>query len=321
MIGAGRQTYSVARVTKDAELQTVLDRWCAADPDGMRTARVFRETFDQLYDGQRTGRYRWSQLYKTEKTHYGTLLEINLRREFNDVIDDPSDKTLLDYQIAGIDIDCKYSMTLGGWMIPPEARGQLLLVANADDQRGEWSLGIVRASADHLGKGTNRDGKTNLNAFGRQSVEWLWHRTALPPNVLLQISDTDIAAIFEQRSGQKKLNELFRRVQNRRVGRNTVATVAQQQDYMKRVRENGGARTRLQPEGIIILAGEWAAHRAVATELGCAVPADGEFVAVRVAPAVSTDEHTSFLGGDYWRLAGDNDPVVTAPPTPISHKL
>ncbi len=27
-----------------------------------------RQTLDQLYDGVRTGRYRWDQLYKTEKT-------------------------------------------------------------------------------------------------------------------------------------------------------------------------------------------------------------------------------------------------------------
>ena len=37
---------------------------------------------DQLYDGQRTGRYRWDQLRKTEKTHCGTLVEINMQREF-----------------------------------------------------------------------------------------------------------------------------------------------------------------------------------------------------------------------------------------------
>lgn len=126
----------------DRELLSVLNAWSSADPVGARTARVFRDTFDQLYDGQRTGRYRWDQLFKTEKTHFGTLIEINLRREFDDVIDDPDDKTPLDYQISGIDIDCKYSMTMGSWMIPREAVGHLLLVGQADDKLSEWNLGI-----------------------------------------------------------------------------------------------------------------------------------------------------------------------------------
>ncbi len=51
------------------------------DPDGSRMARVFRATFDQLYDGQHTGRYSLDQLFKTEKTHFGTLIKINLQRE------------------------------------------------------------------------------------------------------------------------------------------------------------------------------------------------------------------------------------------------
>src|SRR5256885_8626710 len=93
------------------------------DPDGSRTAQVLRDTLDQLYDGQRTGRYRWDQLYKTEKTHCGTLVEINLHREF-----EFQDGLKLDYQIAGVDVDCKYSQKNGAWMIPPEARGHLCLV-------------------------------------------------------------------------------------------------------------------------------------------------------------------------------------------------
>ncbi len=38
----------------------------------------------------------WDQLFKTEKTHCGTLVEINLHREFKF-----QDGTKLDYQIAG----------------------------------------------------------------------------------------------------------------------------------------------------------------------------------------------------------------------------
>ena len=67
-----------AQAAIDAELEAVKAEILKLDPNGIRTAQVLRDTFDQLYDGQRTGRYRVDQLHKTEKTHCGTLVEINL---------------------------------------------------------------------------------------------------------------------------------------------------------------------------------------------------------------------------------------------------
>src|SRR3954470_11345477 len=107
----------------DEELRGVADAIRSLDPSGLRTAQVLRDTLDQLYDGQRTGRYRWDQLFKTEKTHCGTLVEINLHREFKF-----QNGAKLDYRIAGADVDCKYSQSIGAWMIPPEARGQVCLL-------------------------------------------------------------------------------------------------------------------------------------------------------------------------------------------------
>ena len=72
-----------------------------------RVATVLRDTLDQLYDGQRTGRYKWDQLHKTEKTHCGTLVEINMQREFQF-----ADGKKLDYKIANTEVDCKYSQKL-----------------------------------------------------------------------------------------------------------------------------------------------------------------------------------------------------------------
>ena len=83
-------------------------------------AKVFRATFDQLYDGQHTGRYRLDQLFKTEKTHFGTLAEINLQRELQ--LDDGQ---VLDFSIAGHEVDCKYSHT-GAWMLPIESFEQIV---------------------------------------------------------------------------------------------------------------------------------------------------------------------------------------------------
>jgi hypothetical protein len=100
------------------ELRTVVEYLTRNDPTGVRTARVLRRTYDMLLDGQHTGRYRWDQLYKTEKTHFGTLVEINLQREFGF-----ADGVTMDFAIEGVDVDCKYSQNIAEWMIPPEVNG------------------------------------------------------------------------------------------------------------------------------------------------------------------------------------------------------
>jgi len=84
--------------------------------------------------------------------------------------------------------------------------------------------------------------------------------------------------------GTQCTNELFRRALGMIVGRSVVATVAQQDDYMKRIRKNGGARTALKHEGIIIL-GQYNSHVIIAHALGVPVPGPGESVSVRIAPA------------------------------------
>lgn len=160
------------------------------DPDGHRTAKVLRNTFDQLYDGQRTGRYRWDQLHKTEKTHCGTLVEINLHREFGF-----ADGVTLDYCIDGIEVDCKYSQTLGGWMIPPEAQGHLCLILCANDHESTWSMGIVRITAERLNTGGNRDRKATLSTASRRAISWLFERQKLPPNILLQLDPESVERI------------------------------------------------------------------------------------------------------------------------------
>lgn len=302
----------------DAHYQ--VKRALLATPDlELRLARVFRATFDQLYDGQHTGRFSWDQLYKTEKTHFGTLLEINLRRELKEVVEDGE---LLDFKVAGHEIDCKYSFRMGGWMLPPESFGQLLLVCNADDAKSEWAMGIVRARPEYLRAGVNRDLKSGLNEAGRQEIDWLFWGAELPPNVLLQVDQQTRASIFNSRlSGQQRVNELFRSAQRRRIGRNAVATVAQQDDYMKRVRANGGARSALAAEGIVIIGGDYESHRRVAAALGVDVPMPGEFVSARVHPADHADPNSVVLAGQLWRLALETEPVMTAPELPTTRRV
>ena len=301
----------------DQELIEVFSAFRAADPNGERVGKLMRRTLDQLYDGQRTGRYSWEQLHKTERTHFGTLFEINLRREFDDVIDEPAPDQALDYRVAGLDVDCKFSQRMFGWMIPPEAMGHLLVVGFVDDRASEFAFGVVRASVENCRAAANRDAKVQLNPAGRDAVRWLQRPGDLPPNVLLQCDPDTLAAVFAPRSGQHRVNELLRRVTGQRIGRNTVATVAQQDDFMKRVRGNGGARTLLRPEGIVVL-GHHARPRALAAGLGLPQPELGEIVSARLIPADIDDSYAVEIDGVSWRVANDYEAVDgTAPHVPF----
>lgn len=298
----------------DPQIEAVRIAIMTADPRGEKFGAALRRTFDMLLDGQRTGRFRWEQLHKTEKTHAGTLVEINLQRAF-----DFADGDKMDYSIAGADVDCKYSQDFGKWMIPPEAMGHLCLGVWANDKSGIWSAGLFRVTEEVLTKTQgNRDGKRSLTAAARETVvQWIFKNETLRDNILLRLSQEDIDAIFADKYGTQRLHELFRRTQGRVVSRNVVATVAQQDDYMKRVRYNGGSRSALQPEGIVIL-GQYGNHQAVARALRLPVPGMGESVSIRLAPWTPAHAGAPWveLEGGKWVIAGDGDPKVDAPMLP-----
>jgi hypothetical protein len=308
----------------DPELLSVRQHLLSLDPLGERFARVLRETIDQLLDGEHTGRFDWNDLHKTEKTHAGTLVEINLLREFGF-----SSGADMDYLIEGIEVDCKFSQKPYGWMIPPEALDEICLVVWADDHRGVWSAGLLRAAraqlttSGNVTKKGNRDGKFRLTKEHRPLVNWLWHEAALEENLLLHIDKQTQAAIlaagagWKRSPGQARVNELFRRVQRRRVSRTVVRTLARQKDYMKRVRYNGGARERLRDEGILIC-GDYPKHQAIAECLELPVPQEGENVSIRVVEAKShhVGQPSVLLEGRHWVAARPDDPEERAPLLP-----
>lgn len=296
----------------DQALDRVARHMSALDPAGERTAAALRRTIDMLLDGRHTGRYRWDQLHKTEKTHAGTLVEIGLQRQFGF-----ADGAVLDYSIADTEVDCKFSQRLGGWMIPPEAFGMLLLVLWASDEQGRWCAGLVRAREPHLRAAANRDLKRALNEAGIGAIRWLHRNAPLAENALLRLPRRTVAEILAMPSGQQRVNELFRRAQRLRISRTVVATVAQQDDYMKRVRAGGGARDPLRREGIVIL-GDYGSHREVATALGLPKPGPGEFVSARLAPRAGHRDGRPWvrLDGDDWVLAAPQDPPAPAPSLP-----
>lgn len=299
---------SLFETQDDLALREVAAELHRLDPDGSRWASVFRHTYDMVYNGQETGRYRWDQLMKTEKTHFGTLFEINAQREFKFEGGDTTD-----FRIEGHQVDAKWSQSMGGWMLPPEVFDELALVATASDPESWWSLGLVRVTAEHRRESANRDKKSSLNVKGRAAIHWLWEQSPLPPNVLLQLPSHRVDFIFDHGAGTQRTNRLFIEAEGKLVNRNIVATVSRQLDHQKRVRGNGGARSALAPLGYLILSGAY--HQHIAEALGVPVPRRDEYVSVRVVP--SGNETGALIDGKRWRRARDGEkPIVPAPTLP-----
>lgn len=290
-------------------VEAIRDYLLTIDPSGSRTAGVMRNTFDVLYDGGRTGRFAVSQLMKTEKTHFGTLVEINMQREFKF-----DDGTKLDYRILGHEVDCKFSMTKWSWSIPQEARGEVLLVAWANDTSSLFSLGLIRAEESFLNLGQNRDRKTTFaRQAARDNIHWLFDDQPMPENILLSFDELELEAIFQPKGGAERVAELFRRSLLRPIPRVPIETVAQQLDPMKRIRYDGGARSTLRPEGIVIL-GTWQSHQAIAVALGLGPVPKKHFMAVQLAPTF--DGSGVVIDGLTWKLAEEGDEACDAPMLP-----
>ncbi len=318
--------------------------WFYSQPEARERFRwALRDSLDELLDGQRTGRWAYQHLTKTEKTYLGTAVEVNLTKEF--AIDNGAD---LDWSIAGLDIDCKFSKDLGGWEIPMEMylcadhgersgrADHAAVVTWMDDDTSRWAAGIVRITDERLRwkralgangdlvRAYNRDNKRKLSDAAQSGVYWLWGglQRDLPTNLLRDLHPETRERILTARlpgrrssSGQQRVNQLFRDVQDRLIGRQVVLTVGQQDDAPKRARD---ARIKLRPEGIVVL-GHQGSHPHAARALRLPEPTKGEWISTSLVPVSSDDDRPKFsLDGQFWaRGCGEEQlPPVPAPDLP-----
>ncbi len=257
-------------------------RWFRGHADlQTRFSSVFRQSLDEVLDGQRTGRYDVNKLEKTEKTYLGTKVEIVCRTAFNL----PRGKDM-DYEICGHEVDAKFSLK-GDWMIPGEAMGKICLLMTANDELSTFRVGLVRISQEVLRRGDNKDGKRQISASGRSYIKWLYTEGRLQGNLLLGLDPAIRRVVEGAPVGQNRVDELFRHVHRRIVDRTAVVTYAKQLDAPKRVRD---ARRRLAPEGVIIL-GHQKDSPHVAKALRLPIPDKGAWVATRVVPASVPGDH------------------------------
>ena len=211
---------------------------------------LIRAAIDEVIDAPRTGRVHANELEKTEKTYIGTKIEILVRNYFR------LPKGILDLKIDGLDVDVKN--TLGQtWMIPREAVGKPCLLLASDEDRHTCFFGIFVAHLDNLTAGLNQDQKRSVSAAGFENIHWLLFDAPYPPSFWSRLGADKTHAIMRGKSGNERIETLFLVTQGLPVSRDIVQAVAQQKDYMKRLRKNGGARDALARQGIAILSGKY----------------------------------------------------------------
>ena len=236
-----------------------------------------RQSLDEVIDMPRTGRYCLAQTEKTEKTYVGTKVEIVLRHELG-----LERGNKLDANIDGYEVDIK-NTTGNNWMIPREAIDEICLLAQTSEQKGTFSVGLLRCSEDNLSLGGNRDLKKSVSANGKRKILWLVKDGQMPKNVFLHMDTETRDRIFNAGGATRRLAELFRSMTGVIIHRYLVESVSQQLDYMKRLRRNGGAQDILDEEGLEILWGGRKQDNEAAQLAGYRPLSRDEFICLRKA--------------------------------------
>ncbi len=234
---------------------------------------LIRDAIDFVIDPVRTARTRVDDLDNVEKTFIGLKIE----HYFRDMLDVP--KGVRDLVIDGLDVDVKN--TVGStWMIPPETyntEDPCLLIATAEEQGRCW-LGLLLARGEYLNK-PNRDQKRSVSSAGFEHILWILDGVKFPPSRWEGFDMARFRELRQLKGGTLRAAAFFRENPRRPVHRSIVqALLFDQDDYMKRLRGNGGARDVLRAEGIALLSGAF--HSVLVASLGLPSIARDEMMSV-----------------------------------------
>lgn len=254
-------------------VEAILDRAGGFRELARDLPRIFRNAVDEVIDAPRTGRFTLSETEKTEKTYLGTKIEMLVRTHLGF----PAGRTL-DLSIGGVEMDIK-NTTAQNWTLPPEAVGHPCLLNRLNERSAKCDVGAVIVKEEYLNPGRNRDAKGTLSSFGRQQIWWILRDHSYPSNFWEVLSLKDRQEIVEAGGGTQRLAALFEKIQRKPISRVQVQALAQQHDYMKRIRRNGGARDILAPKGIALLWGQ--GDKALIRELGLGPVGSDEFISYR----------------------------------------
>jgi len=235
--------------------------------------RVFRTAVDEVIDAPRTGRFTLGETEKTEKTYLGTKIEILVRS----YIGFPKGN-ILDLSVDGVEVDIKNTM-VSSWTLPPEVFGRPCLLNRLNERQAKCDVGLVVVREEYLNPGRNRDAKGTLSEAGREHIWWVLKDHPYPPNFWEFLPARNREEIIHAGGGTARLAALFEMIQGKPISRVQVQALAQQHDYMKRIRRNGGARDMLARKGIALLWGK--GDKAVIKKLGLGSVAADEFISYR----------------------------------------
>lgn len=251
------------------------------EPFAEGLARIFRQAVDEVVDAPRTNRFTLSELEKTEKTYLGTKIEI-LVRDFLQI----KKGSILDLSVDGVEVDIK-NTTKSAWTIPLESHGHPALLLRLDEKIAKCDAGIAVIRPEYLNASENRDSKKTLSKAGVGNIWWMLYRHPYPPNFWEVLPAADRLEVFAAGTATKRLAALFEKLQRTPISRLQVQAVAQQDDYMKRLRKNGGARDLLQEKGMVLLSGR--SDPALIERLGLGRVSPSEFISLKPEPGAETE--------------------------------
>lgn len=234
---------------------------------------LFRQAIDEVIDAPRTNRFTLDETEKTEKTYLGTKIEILLRNYLG-----LGKGKVLDLSVDGVEVDIKNTMG-GNWTIPLESHGHPALLLRVNERKALCDVGLINVRPEYLNPGANRDAKRTVSAAGTANIWWLLYRHPYPPNFWEVLPVDERHAILAAGAGTARIARLFEKVQRTPISRLQVQALAQQHDYMKRIRRNGGARDILAPKGIALLWGQ--RDRALIEILNLGPVTADEFISMR----------------------------------------
>jgi hypothetical protein len=259
---------------RDYELLTKIEQALVRQAGGWEKfcvdiPRLLRQAIDEVIDSYRSGRFTVAELEKTEKTYLGTTIEKG---------------KILDLDVDGIEVDVKN--TIGkNWTIPNEAHNHPCLFISTDEKKAVCTVGLMLVRPEVLNPGRNRDQKATVAAASFEHIHWLLFNAPYPENFWEKIGGAALKKLTAPRGGTDRLVLLFRNYPNQPISRTIVQALAQQKDYMRRLRANGGARDLLSKEGVALLSGNY--DRAIIERLG--LPAIGKDYFVSFKPEKTED--------------------------------
>lgn len=166
-------------------------------------------------------------------------------------------------------------------MIPTEAIDKPCILIACDEDEFRCYVGVFVAHLSNLSVSTNRDAKRTLTPAGFENILWLVNGVSYPANFWSGVSKVDAQHIMDMKNagGSERLRRLFTVVQEKPVSRDVIEGVARQKDYMKRLRNNGGARGLLAADGIALLSGKYDSR--LIKKLSLPVCTGDEFISIK----------------------------------------